>query len=140
MKRLLSLLFLIACSFSLFSQQNFQPGYIILQNGDSISCEIDNGYWRKNPEKVKVRQNNIEKDYTIDELRAFEVGNYKYKSAEINIEVSPIEFEKLGIEKEPLFESKKVFLQVLFDGEKQLHYYKSESDREYFYIEKNISS
>lgn len=138
MKKILPLLlFLSTCSFSLFSQQNFQPGYIILQNGDSLSSEIDNEYWRKNPIDVNTRLKNELRTYQLDEVKAFKVGDYYFKSTEVNIEVSPIEFEKLGIEKEPLFESRKVFLQVLYDGKKQLYYCKSDSDREYFYIKQD---
>ena len=38
-----------------FGQRNFQPGYIVLNNNDTVAGFIDYREWHKNPEKPFFR-------------------------------------------------------------------------------------
>ncbi|MEM1137420.1 MAG: hypothetical protein AAGI07_16390, partial [Bacteroidota bacterium] len=66
--------FLIFATFQLFAQENYQSGYIIKNNGDTIRGEIDNKYWRKSPDQISFKQAGSTKiAYEPKDIHAFRV-------------------------------------------------------------------
>ena len=55
---------------SLFSQQNFVPGYIIQQGGDTLKGFIDYRNWAKNPAKIKFKKT---EQAAVTEYKPFDI-------------------------------------------------------------------
>ena len=131
---------LIICFFLFrisFSQVNYQSGYVINNNGDTLYGFIDYRNWDENPIGIKFKTKIDANPTTFKstDISEFGVHNEIYESGIVDIEISQIQASRL--EKDPQIHIKvdTTFLQTLFKGEKSLYYYKNAEGREYFYIE-----
>ena len=119
-----------------FGQKNFQPGYIVTLEGDTVKGQIDYRNWAKTPEKVKF-QNQAGGEavtYRPDNIQSFSVEGEYYVSATVKTEVSSTKINNLDTHAELIFEAGTVFLQAIIIGEKSLYQYKDKVGRENFYI------
>ncbi|MBT33205.1 MAG: hypothetical protein CMO01_26385 [Thalassobius sp.] len=136
MKKLLLLItFKLLLLASLIAQENFQAGYIIKNSGEKITGEIDNEYWRRNPETITFKNGSGEtQTYGVNDIKEFQVDGNIYKSASVQIETSSQKISTLDNSQEPKFEDKKVFLETIIQGTKSLYSYRGEQERDYYFI------
>lgn len=120
-----------------FSQENFVPGYVINQNGDTIRGFVDYRNWGKNPNKVSFRNaiNSEIKIYTPLEISSFSALDEIYKSAVVKVDNSNV--KEISTSSVFDFRTDTIFLQTLFQGSKSLYYYKDNNDQDNFYIYNN---
>ncbi|MBT33203.1 MAG: hypothetical protein CMO01_26375 [Thalassobius sp.] len=135
MKHTITILLLIFTPFYIFAQQNFQPGYVIQNSGDTLRGEIDNKNWRRNPETItfKTIDNNI-KSLGVNDIQEFQVEGNIYKSATVKIETSPVLLKNLEENDDLEFEEKTVFLEAIYVGDKSLYKYRGELEKDHFFI------
>lgn len=104
-----------------FSQEKFQSGYVVLSTGDTIRGQIDFRNNWKNPDNIVFRSTGNESVviYTPENINEFFVDRYRYISANINVD----ELAEYMIDSAAVPVHQKVFLMVLYEGEKSLYYY-----------------
>ncbi|MDP4238606.1 MAG: hypothetical protein Q8904_03930 [Bacteroidota bacterium] len=134
----LFVLFGLIFSLFVFSQENFIPGYIIQQNGDTVKGLINYLNWEKNPNQISFKEtksSNI-KEYKPLEIIAFSVLDETYKSAIVKVDQSNI---KYGISSDPEFEFRTdtAFVLTIIQGSKSLYYYCDRNRQHNFYIYNN---
>ena len=124
-----------------FAQVNFQPGYIIMKNGDTLEGFIDYRQWESNPEQISfaIRKALNPQEYSPISIRGFSVANEIYKSAIVAIETSSIYTNKLDTDGSLDLKTDTVFLQALVLGEKNLLYLKDRMNKEHFYIKNDTA-
>ncbi len=131
---LLLIVSLIFCSLS--AQENYLPGYIIRTDKEKLNGYIDYRGWEKNPDYVRFKTE-IDGDiklYSPLDIAEFGVDNDVYISAIVETEVSPADVNKFGFNPNFEIEIDTLFLQTLFNGNKELYYYKSLEGKDNFYI------
>jgi len=125
-------------SLSVFSQENFIPGYIIQQNGDTVKGLVDYRNWEKNPTQISFKDIKTSglKEYKPLEIIAFSVLDETYKSAIVKVDQSNI---KYGISSDPVFEFRTdtAFVLTIIQGSKSLYYYCDRNRQNNFYIFNN---
>jgi hypothetical protein len=136
--------FLISILFSTFfissyGQKNFMSGYIISDGDQKKEGFIDYQYWDKNPRVIKFKTSTSSEivEYTAKNIQQFFVNGKLYVSAEVIIDESPRKTEDLDffVKNDTIRDI--VFLKTIFEGDKSLYYYKSETEIEHFYIKSN---
>jgi len=130
-----SLLISIVC----FCQENYQKGYIILNNGDTLHGYIDNRDWGSNPSQVAFKES-LSADKMIFSpvnSKGFGVPDENYVSAIIETETSSIFTADLENTPDLKITVDTTFLKVLFSGDKSLYMFKGVADKEQFYIAKD---
>jgi hypothetical protein len=119
-----------------FSQNNFQEGYFIKNNGDKVNCLIKDEDWRKNPINFKFKSS-VDSEIKIGELAIVDEfsipGKFKYVKKKVDIDISPMNLNQLNYDKEPKWENKVVYLSVLIEGTASLYIYKDSNLKRYFY-------
>lgn len=129
----------ILLSFSISAQENYQPGYIVQLNGDTLNGYIDYRNWENNPSKIEFKQSE-KGPVTIFRpmlVKGFGVGGEIYHSAIIEIETSPTAINSLDEYPDLNIVVDTAFITVLVRGTKSLLSYKSRNRKENFYIEEN---
>jgi hypothetical protein len=130
------LLILSLLTISSYAQVNFIPGYIISAGNEKINGFIDYRSWEKNPDYVEFRtgiDDNIQRFSPLDIIE-FGVDSDVYISAIVETEVSPEDVSKLNFNPNLEIEIDTVFLQTIFNGNKELYYYMSLEGNTNFYI------
>ena len=126
-------------SSQLYAQSNFEQGYIIKPNGDTIHGLIDNRQWELHPTSIAYKASDIGSIiwYSPSEILGFGVGMFVFISALAEIDDSLHKLEHLTESSEPNIVEKHLFLQVIFQGEKSLYYHKDINGKPYFFIDTN---
>jgi hypothetical protein len=126
----------IALSLSLHAQKNFQPGYVILKNGDSLRGQIDNRDWSINPRSIHFRPDESQtRDYTTADLQGFGVGGDEYKSGTAKLYPYSTDVAVLTSEQyNPAPYEKTVFFRGLVKGRLNLYFYKDSTNVDYFFV------
>lgn len=135
MKKIITLLSIFITT-SIFSQNNFEKGYIIDINDNKINCVIKNMDWRNNPTvfEYKLTDSSEIKKGTINTIKEFGILNkFKYNAFIIDIDEASNNKGNLGRESEMNFVSKKLFLKHLIGGDVNLYSYNSKNTICYFY-------
>jgi hypothetical protein len=125
MKNILFLTFFI--SLSVFSQNNFESGYIINNNDTKTVCSINNLDWYNNPTEIKFKttENEAPKTIKISDFKEFKIENYpKYKRFNVKIDRSTSDINQLSTTKDPIFNAETLFLKVIVDGATNLYEYR----------------
>lgn len=139
MKKYIALL-LVITPFITFSQnkKSFQPGWIVTLQQDTLTGFIEYEENLQTPTSIRFKEikNAPPQALAIENLLSFKV-RYKniYRSKSLKIDMLPRENGSLGKRKTPQFEEKKVFLELLADGEKPLYYHRDQNLKEHFFIE-----
>ena len=137
-KRLALLLLAIATitfSNTLNAQQNYQPGFIITNDNDTIRGQIDYQNWVINPKSIDfIGTDRREISFNSLDISGFQVADEFYLSAVVQIETSPYLVNELNDVAQFRFDQKFVFLQAQILGEKSLYHLKDETAKDHFYI------
>ena len=138
-KKLLLLITGIIISVLSFSQQNYLPGYIIQNNGDTVTGFIDYRNWSLNPDLIEFRKTSDSgaTKYKPDDIKEFKVKDEIYVSGFVEIENSLLEESKLLYDPKLNITTDTVFLQTLLNGEKSLYYHRNNTGRPNFYVKKD---
>lgn len=134
----LKLLFAILSlsNISVFSQTNFEAGYIIKTNGQRVDCLIKNEDWKGPPSKFnyKLSENGDIKIGNISNIQEFGSGEkFKYVVAKLAVEQSSDKVSDLTTDRNPIFREETLFLKVLVEGNASLYYTIKEGDNRFFY-------
>ena len=119
-----------------FGQENYLQAYAIGMKGDTMHGFIDYRNWKKNPEKISFKKQLSDKatTFTAQNIKSFGVADEIYTRGIVLTDLSPVETNELDYVKELRTEVDTVFLQSIIIGHKSLYLFKSEADRETFYI------
>ena len=119
-----------------FTQANYQPGFIIKNNGETIHGWIDYRQWSNNPKKILFKQNMGEKEvpYTVDDLSLFSITNKDtYTRAIVTKDIRPVDIKYLTDDTQGSVVSDTVFLRELVVSD-TLSLYALTDDKYHFYI------
>lgn len=118
------------------ARNNFQPGYVILANGDRLEGYLDFRDREKNPRKATFRStpDGESKVYYPIELHSFGVENERYQTAIVETESSPFLTNQLSKDKEFLLAVDTAFLRTIVDGPVSLFQFKNDAGLDNFYI------
>lgn len=132
------LLFTLACLITIFSnaQINFEQGYTINNSGQKVTCLIKNADWKNNPDKFQYKittDSNFETGLlnNFSEF-GFEDGT-RFVGREVQINRSSNKTEKLEHSRDIEFQTEKLFLKVIVEGNANLYYYEDNDLRRFFY-------
>lgn len=128
--------FLVAGISLTASAQNFEPGYVITTQLDTLKGLIDYRNWNKNPEKITfkspVSDNPVE--YGIPDIAGFGVHGENYIKATVRICVSSDKDNELTYSPTPEFAETTAFLMVASSGSKNLYYLRDQLNKLQLYI------
>jgi hypothetical protein len=126
-------------SSQLYAQSNFEKGYIIMPNGDTVHGLIDNRQWELHPTSIAYKASDDANIiwYSPSEILGFGVGIFIFTSALVEFDDSLHKLEHLTESSEPNMVEKNLFIQVIFQGEKSLYFHKDINGKPYFFIETN---
>lgn len=124
------------------AQADYQPGYIVSAQGDTLRGSIDYRNWLRNPNAITFRSAGQGEGHTYKplEIRALGVAGDVYESAIVQVDLSPIIVGELSETPEPQLETDTTFIRVLVSGEKSLYVYHTTNQRgntEQYYIRNN---
>lgn len=134
----LKLLFtiLLLSGISVFSQTNYESGYIIKTNGQRVDCLIKNEDWKGTPStfEYKLEENGDIKTGNVSNIKEFASSeNFKYIVATLPVEQSSDKVGDLTYDRNPTFKEETLFLKVLVEGNASLYYTIKDNDNRYFY-------
>ncbi len=138
LKNFLIVLFLLFTQ-TIFSQARFQKGYYITNDGTKISCELEMRKWSTwNNNFLTIKENKEIKKISIAEISEFGIDNtIKFITSVAQLDSSYNDMKKLDFDREPTFETKRILLKVIVEGEYSLYQYLHNNIRKYFYQSKN---
>ncbi|MDN3723753.1 outer membrane beta-barrel protein [Aequorivita sp. SDUM287046] len=129
------LLATLLLSLPIFSQTNFEPGYIISDNGTKTQCLIKNEDWRANPTtfEYKLEENSEVKMGSIQNVTEFGSSNsFKFIKATVDIDQSTDVTNNLTDVRNPIMTNETLFLRVLAEGKASLYASERENIKRYF--------
>ncbi|WP_298534254.1 tRNA modification GTPase [uncultured Algibacter sp.] len=118
------------------AQITFEKGYFINNNGQRIECLIKNVDWEINPIefKYKLTQDSEQKTQNIKSTKEFGIYNFsKYIKANVGIDRSSEQIDKLDYKREPNFKEEELLLKILVEGKANLYGYSDGLISRYFY-------
>lgn len=133
--RLLSLLICLSVSQQTIAQIDFENGFYVTNSNDTIPCLIKNLDWKDNPSSFtyKLNETDTPKTLSLKEVNAFSVNNHSYIKKRVSIDMSSNSTALLTFDRNPDFEEKEVFLEVLFVGASTLYQYENGNLSRYFF-------
>lgn len=134
MKNVLLLLLFLVTGMS-FGQIQFEPGYIIMDNGTITPCQVKNRDWRLTPKEFECRasENAVPYEATVKNTTEVGVANRVFTKYTVDIEQSNAELAYLDDKEYAKYKSLTVFLELLVDGEIRLYKYYNRGIPKYFY-------
>jgi hypothetical protein len=134
---LLIVLAFLLISISTFSQDNYYPGKIINNNGDTISGYIEYLEWGRNPLKIsfKKSENSEPTVYTPEDLLAFQFEDFIYRSRTVTISNMPRTAEQATFNNIADSTASKNFLLLLIQADLSLYQLIDKKLTDYYYIE-----
>lgn len=120
-KKLITASFFMAVFFSLSAQKNYQAGWILTAEGDTLKGLIDYKNWEINPKTINFKSSTgaASKAYGPLNLKAFEVHGYDhYVAATLVKDMLPVDLQELEYEGTLRQEPDTVFLRTLVNGSK----------------------
>lgn len=138
-KNILLFLFFIF-GFKNFGQTIFEDGYFIDNKGNKTECQIKNEDWRNNPTEFQFRAENdgIVQTANIESVLEFGITNkFKYQRTTVQIDMSSESISSMSSVRQPEFETKTIFLNVLLEGKASLfEYFDGNLKRFFFRLDK----
>lgn len=121
---------------SICAQVNFQSGYIVDNNLDTIKGFIDFRNWDVNPRSIKFKPNQASKteSYSSKDIKGFGVEGKIYNRSILALEESLYDEKEVKTFEKFKYRADTVFLQVLVKGEKNLYILKNKDSKVYFFI------
>lgn len=136
MKKLLLIIFIATFALNSTAQIVFEKGYFIDNAGQKTECLIKNLDWKNNPTafEYEAAENSEVKTTNIKQVQEFGVYNFsKYVRATVNIDVSTDNLQKLTYDRQPKFQEKEIFLNVLIEGKANLYEFVDDNATRYLY-------
>lgn len=138
MKQYIVTFFLFFSTLLIYGQVKFEQGYIINNNGDKISCFIKNVESFRTPSKIEYKLNLSDQETltgNLENIKEFGIpGKFKFKRQTVELDTDG---NKITTQRNPVFESKTVFLKVLIEGQASLYSYFDGETRSFFYTIEN---
>lgn len=130
--------FLLISFFGVFlnAQIEFEPGYLIDNSGQRISCYIKNLEWKNNPSEFQyqISKGSGEKTGTISEFQEFGfLEGPRYLRRTLLMDRSPWNARDLEYDRTFSWKEETLFLKELVKGEANLYYYEDGDLRRFFY-------
>ncbi|MCP9235899.1 hypothetical protein [Lewinella sp. JB7] len=121
---------------TLYGQAGFEPGYVVLANGQRQAVDIYNADWVDNPTRIRYRTPDGETVTAgYDRIAEFGLtdGSLRYVAATVKIDASSDRLAELSRSEEPVYREQQAFLELLIDGETDLLYWEEGEIRRFFY-------
>jgi hypothetical protein len=115
--------FLILFTCSAFAQDNFVQGEVVINNGDTLKGEINYQDWKVTPEKIEFKSGGILRVFRVSDVKSFKVKGDRFISEKIKLDVTVQKLQRMNRTDKPRFTEKKVFLNVLEEGDVSLYEY-----------------
>src|SRR5690554_1064225 len=121
-----------------FAQTYFEPGYFIDNSGNKNQVLIKNADWNNNPDnfEYKMTTDGAVLRNDIDNVKEFSVGGKRKfirQTVEIEVTKNNADVNALSRDRHAVFETRTVFLEVLFDAEKSLYSYRDNNKMLFFF-------
>jgi hypothetical protein len=136
-KKLLFLSTFLFLALTLTAQKNYQPGWLVLNNGDTVRGQIDYRNWERNPRTIRFKQSQTAEatNYTVETLQSFEVaGEDYYLKAIVIKDMLPVKLNALEFEGEQKMITDTVFLRSVIQGDK-ISLYELIDDKPHYFIQ-----
>lgn len=115
--------------------QDFLPGSIVTNDGDTVNCLIKSGKWDISPNRIVTKTGDKNKKYWPTEIASFQVNNRTYVSARVRLDISNHMDGTLDLsDSRPKFANDSIFAEQIVAGNKSLYRYKSPSYKLHFLI------
>ncbi len=134
-KQLIFFVFSTTISLECLSQIVFEKGYLVDESGQKTECLIKNLDRAKNPTEFeyKLSEDGVVLKASIETVREFGVNNVsKWIRSTVNVDQSGYGSNNIGTERNPVFESKTLFLKVLVEGKASLFLYRDGNMTRFF--------
>ncbi|PNW27380.1 outer membrane beta-barrel protein [Formosa algae] len=118
----LNLIFLLSILTS-YSQTNYVEGKIITNDNETISGFINDKQWISTPSKIEFKQGENTKIYTSNDILGFEIGENRFISKTVSLDVTNQSLNQMEIGDKAEFENKRIFLNTLVEGKASLYEY-----------------
>lgn len=119
------------------AQQLNKPGFVVLNNGDTLSGRINYKNWKKNPNQIIFQNDSLSNHltkYSVAELTSFEItGLDKYIRAVVEKDTRPVNLNNLLEGSENIFITDTVFLRQIVGGSK-IDLYELVDSKYHFFI------
>lgn len=121
------------------AQVNFQPGYVVQLNGDTIRGSIEYERWDRNPRKITFKPTSGSNSVTYypSQVRSFSVSDEIYEGGIVEVDTSPFRLRDLDQSPFPSYVKDSVFLLSLIQAEKSLLFLKDQTGKVHFFIKQN---
>jgi hypothetical protein len=138
MKKILTAIIAVCFSTIAFAQENYQPGYIVTANGDTVKGTINNLLWRESPTEISFTGASGLSKYKPQDILAFGAGAHTfYRSFNVKIDTTGGVGGDKAKSSAPTFDEKHVFLQIIVDSKYSLLKYRSGFSTHFFIQERN---
>lgn len=136
MKTLIQAIILLSLALATNAQIRFEKGYIIDTRNNKTECLIRNPDWTYNPVEITWKASETAEPVrtVADSIREFGIyGGQKYIAAEVDIDRSPAEIDKLSRSRNPEFSRERLLLRVLVEGTASLYSYSENNLQRFFF-------
>ncbi|SEJ68914.1 hypothetical protein SAMN05216327_11677 [Dyadobacter sp. SG02] len=130
------LILFVLYSYCSKAQKSFEPGYLVTSPNDTIRGYIDYKSWSRNPETINFKTFSDEKveTYGLSDMEGFGVHGENYVKADVEVNISPTEIDRLSSSSKPELIKTVAFLLVVNNGPKGLFYLKDKDGKVQLYI------
>ncbi|MCZ8356228.1 MAG: hypothetical protein O9340_15920 [Cyclobacteriaceae bacterium] len=130
------LIFFSAAGFQSVAQIKFENGYFITDDNERLECLIKNYDWKSNPKEIEVKLKDSEEIKIISghTIKEFGIsGVSKFIRAEVEIDYSVKDLDKISKVRDPEFTIKVLLLKVIIEGKASLYSYSEKNLTRYFF-------
>ena len=128
-------LIVLLLPFSVTAQSSFKPGYVILNNGDSLRGKIEEGNWSLNPEVVHFRDEKGDHQYGVRDVQAFGIDEeVQFVRFHVTFQRTATELNDATETFDGPVEVRDILLRVLYRGKHSL-FELGTSKRKYFFVQ-----
>jgi hypothetical protein len=139
--RFYTILILLFC-IQINAQNIFKKGYFLNNSGDTITGYIKDFSWNNNPEEILFKSDLSDSQikFLPKDIKHFEIyGEVKYKSAQVDIDISGNSSSLISENRSPSFVKQHLFLKKLEEGQANLYQYRDRNTIKYFFSTEEVS-
>jgi len=121
-----------------YAQKSYHPGSIIKTDGQTLEGFIEVRNWNNTPTEVRFKKklNEERQVYPASQVQSFQVNDYVFEGAEVEIETSPSGLGDLEFDDTLHIAVRQTFLQKIVGGDISLFYHRNKMGKENFYLQK----
>jgi hypothetical protein len=137
MKKYFALILLVSAVS--FAQIKFEKGYFIDNQNVRTDCLIRNIDWRDTPSAIdyKLTEDSTVQSKKNSEISEFGVGENVFISVNVAMDMSSDWVDKLSLNRNPEFETVRIFMKRLVDGQYELFRYDKNEMMRFFFSSNN---